>query len=194
MQRRALWLTAVKAVAGFVLGLAIWWGVSPSYGSAIAGGAEPLIRIFESPRVTHLRAENREVIVDRTDFPPASPRPGIPADDLTFNFILLTTLFAAVPKTFSNRNVVSFLIACAILYVTHILGLIAAVESIYALQLGPWSAAHYGPFARNFWGAAAHFYRLVGVYAFAFVIWWLMQPQKGDVAATPARKKKKRRG
>ena len=81
MQRRALWLTVAKAVAGFVLGLAIWWGVSPSYGSAIAGGAEPLIRIFESRRVTHLRAENREVIVDRSDFPPASPRPGIPADD-----------------------------------------------------------------------------------------------------------------
>lgn len=193
MRRRALWLTVAKAVAGFLLGLALWWGLTPAYGSAMAGGAEPLIRVFERPRVTRLRAENREVIVNRADFPPASPRPGIPADDLTFNFILLTTLFAAVRNTFSNRNVVSYLVACAILYVTHVFGLIAAVESIYALQLGPWSAANYGPFARNFWGAAAHFYRLVGVYAFAFIIWWLLQPQRGDEAEPAARQRGKKK-
>lgn len=194
MQRRALWLTAVKGVAGFVVGLAVWWAMSPSYASAMASAAEPMIRLFESPRVTHLRAEQREVIVERADFPPASPRPGIPADDLTFNFILFTALFAAVRETFSNRNVVAFLAGCVILYLTHVAGLIAAVESIYVLQLGPWSAAHYGPFARNFWSAAAHFYRLVGVYAFAFVIWWLLQPQNGEAAeaAAPRRNKKRR--
>lgn len=196
MQRRALWLTVAKVVVGFVAGLALWWGLAPAYASVMARSAEPVIRVFERPRVTRLRAEQREVIVDRIDFPPASPRPGIPADDLTFNFILFTTLFAAVRNTFSNRNVVSFLSGCVILYVTHVLGLIAEIESIYALKLGPWSVANYGPFARNFWGAAAHFYRLVGVYAFAFIIWWLLQPQQGDAVEPPSRSrgKKKRAG
>lgn len=193
MRRRALWLTLAKAVVGFVAGLALWWGLAPAYASVMARSAEPVIRVFERPRVTQLRAEQREVIVDRIDFPPASPRPGIPADDLTFNFILFTTLFAAVRNTFSNRNVVSFLSGCVILYVTHVLGLIAEIESIYALKLGPWSVANYGPFARNFWGAAAHFYRLVGVYAFAFIIWWLLQPQQGDAVEPPSRSRGKKK-
>lgn len=174
--RRNHWQTAAKALAGFFIGLLVWWGMGPSYATILAKSTEPVVRLAEEPPVTRLRSDDRNVIVNRTDFPPTSARPGVPAHDLTFNLILLTTLFAANRGTFSNRNVAGFALALVLLYITHVLGLLAAIKSIYALQLGEWSRVHYGDMLRNFWAGAAHFYRLVGLYAFAFAIWWLCSP------------------
>ncbi|HVT43873.1 MAG TPA: hypothetical protein VMT00_05735 [Thermoanaerobaculia bacterium] len=154
----------------------IWWGGSPSYNVALARSAEMVLRWSERPPVTRLRTEERQIIVERQDFARGSPRPGVPAHDLTFNFIIMMTLFAAGRETFSNRNVAGLLLAAAILFLTHVAGLIVTIKSIYALQLGAWSQANYGSVARNIWGAAAHFYRLVGMYAFAVGLWWLLRP------------------
>ncbi|HUF17771.1 MAG TPA: hypothetical protein VMS12_06990 [Thermoanaerobaculia bacterium] len=198
--RRHPWQTAGKALAGFLLGLAVWWGMSPSYATLLAKSAEPVLRISEKPPVTRLRADGRNIIVNRTDFPRTSARPGVPAHDLTFNLILLTTLFAANRGTFSNRNVGGFALALILLYITHVFGVLAAIKSIYVLQLGEWSRVHYSDALRNFWSGAAHFYRLVGLYAFAFAIWWLCSPDPdAQIAASPGRqprgwKKGKRRG
>jgi hypothetical protein len=30
--------------------------------------------------------------------------------------------------------------------------------------------------ARNFWGAGAHFYTVVGVFGAPFALWWLFRP------------------
>jgi hypothetical protein len=30
--------------------------------------------------------------------------------------------------------------------------------------------------ARNFWGAAAHFYSLIGTFGAGFVLWWFFRP------------------
>ncbi len=198
--RRNAWLTAGKALAGFLLGLAIWWGMSPSYATLLSKSVEPILRLSEKPPVTRLRAEERNVIVNRSDFPPTSARPGVPAHDLTFNLILLTTLFAANRGTFSNRNVAGFSFALLLLYLTHLLGLTATIKSIYALQLGEWSRVHYGEVSRNFWAGASHFYRLIGLYAFAFAIWWLCSPGASTISNASAgqtrgwKKGKKRRG
>ena len=62
------------------------------------------------------------------------------------------------------------------LVVVHVAAVIVNVQSIYALRLGPWSAQHYGPVARNFWGAAAHFYSVTGVFGAPFALWWLLRP------------------
>jgi hypothetical protein len=190
---RPSWQTVAKGILGFLAGLAIWWGLTPAWDVAMARAAQPLIRTFEDPAVTRLRPSGREIIIDRQDFPPRSAHPGLPADDLTFNFILLTTLFAANRRAWSTENVWRFLLAAAILYVIHVAAFIAAVESLYALQLGPWSLAHYGPLARNFWGGSSHFYRIIGIYASAFLLWWLLRPHDEAAAvAGPRRKTRKR--
>jgi len=163
------------------------------YDHLLAACAEPLVRIGERPAVTRLRAEGESIIVDRSDFGPRSKRPGIPAHDLTFNVILLSTLFAAERKTFSNRNVVGFLLAVMVLFFTHVFAFVASVKSIYALQLGRWSEVHYGPIARNFWAGSAHFYRLVGIYAIAFALWWLFRPDPETVALPRSAKRKRKK-
>ncbi|HEX6085749.1 MAG TPA: exosortase H-associated membrane protein [Thermoanaerobaculia bacterium] len=184
------WRLAVRALAGFLAGLAVWVFLSPLYNRAIAAAAEKTMRVFESPAVTQLRpAEDNYVTVDRKDFDPRSKRPGIALHDLTFNVILLTALFAASKRPFSDRNIGGFFAAAAILALTHILGLVIEVMSIYVAKLGMWSTVNYSNVERNVWGVANHFYRLVLMYAIAFALWWVFR----DASTAEVAKKKKRR-
>ena len=186
------WRLVAKAFAGFVVGVAIWALLSPTYDRFVARGAEFTIRAFENPKVTSLRPSTTPnyFTVDRSDFDPRSQRPSIPIRDLTFNFILLLALFAASRRPFSDRNIGGFLIAAGILALTHVGGTIIEVMSIYALKLGLWSDVHYSSFERNLWGVANHFYRLVLMYAIAFSLWWIFRG--ADTQPAPSARRKKR--
>ena len=113
-------------------------------------------------------------MIDRADFPSTSDRPSLPADDLTFDVILFLALAATTPGLFRDRAVRGALVSLAILFALHVLALVAGVESFYATRLGAWSAAHYGAFTRNLWATATHFWRFVGCYAAAFLLWWFL--------------------
>ena len=192
MANRDVWPAALRALAGFALGLAWWVAFSPSYARLLATTAEPLLRMGESPAVTRLVPDGKNIIVERSDFPRRSARPELQPEDLTFNIILLTTLFAMNAKPWSTKNIARFLSATAFMFVTHVAALFLTIKSIYAIQLGPWSLAHYGYYSRSFWSGAAHFYRLVGLYAIAFGFWWLLRPEQATTKA-PTSKKRKRR-
>jgi hypothetical protein len=183
---RNLWSSLAKGTAGFLLGLLFWWSLSAPYARLLATLSEPLIRIAERPPVTRLivdGSDGTELTIDRDDFPRASPRPSLLLMDITANIILLTTLFAVNRRPLSDRNAAGFLLASLALIVVHVAAVVMNVESIYALRLGPWSALHYGPVARNFWGAGAHFYSLAGVFGAAFALWWLFRPSPNVVEA-----------
>ena len=176
------WRLVLRALAGFAAGLAVWLLLSPLYDRVIARGAEATLRTFEKPAVTHLRTgDDQYVTVDRSDFDPRSKRPAIPLRDLTFNVVLLAALFACSKRPLSDRNIGGLLIATVLLAVTHIGAAITEVMSIYVAKLGLWSTVHYGPVARNFWGVANHFYRLVLMYAIAFALWWIFRGNDGEV-------------
>jgi hypothetical protein len=193
LDRRA----AFRLIVGFLGGLAFWFLFSTTYEKAVAPAAEALLRLGEQPAVTRLEAPGKEFLVNRTDFPPGAPHPGLPSPDLHFNFVLLVALFALRPRPWKQDNVMRFLLAALCLYVVHVLFLVFEVESVYATRLGEWSAAHYGPFARNFWAAGFHFYQIAGRFAAPFAIWWSFG--RPDPIPTPElprgpRRKKKRRG
>lgn len=172
---------------GFLGGLLLWWALGAPYTSALGEMAEPLIRLAERPPVTRLVAEGTELTINRSDFDRRSGRPGLAVADLTANIILLTTLFAASRHPLRDRNIKRFCLAAISMVPVHIAAVVANVESIYALRLGPWSAAHYGVVARNFWGAAAHFYTIVGAFGAAFVLWWLFLPSAEGEAVNATR-------
>jgi hypothetical protein len=183
------WRVALKGLAGFVAGLAIWILLTPLYDRAIAATAQGIMRAFENPKVTRLRpSTDQYVTVDRSDFDPRSKRPAISLRDLTFNIVLLVALFAMSARPFSDRNIGGFLAACAALALTHVGATVTEVMSIYVAKLGPWSQVHYSSFDRHVWGVANHFYRLVLMYAIAFALWWVFRD-----TGTPAGAKKKRR-
>jgi hypothetical protein len=183
--------TVLKALAGFAAGLAIYVALTPLYDRAIAAVAEKTLNAFENPDVTRLhRAADGNITVDRADFDPRSKRPGMPLRDLTFNFVLLTALFAAGRRAFSDRNIGGFLLSAVILAITHVAGAVIEVMSIYVGKLGIWSTIHYGSFERNAWGVASHAYRLVFMYAIAFALWWIFRD--ADSAAPPLRQRRRR--
>ena len=124
------WRTALRGLAGFVAAVVIWVAASPLYDGFVAGGAELMLRAFERPPVTQLKANGNDVEVVRSDFDPRSPHPGLPVIDLTFNWVLLAALFAINPRPFSDRNILRFVIASLIMSVTHMLALASEVMSI----------------------------------------------------------------
>lgn len=173
---KSLWLALARGAAGFLAGLGLWLALSDPYSRLLAAISEPLIRVFESPSVTRLIPRGAQFTIDRSDFPPGSPRPALAPMKLTFNIILLTTLFAANRKPLADRNVLGFFLASLVLLLVHVGAVIANIQSIYALQLGTWSERNYGPVARNFWAGAAHFYTVIGVFGSGFALWWLFRP------------------
>ncbi len=187
------WRLVLKGLAGFVAGVAVWALLTPMYDRVIAASAEKLMRAFENPPVTQLRPqEDNFVTVDREDFDRRSTRrPAIPIRDLTFNIVLLTALFAASKRTFSDRNIGGFLLAAVCLALTHVLGTVAEVMSIYVAKLGMWSTVNYGALERNVWGVLNHFYRLVAMYAIAFALWWTFRDPGTAAAAAPQKKKRR---
>lgn len=184
-----LWPKLVKGAIGFLIGVGFWWAFSSPYARLLAAFSEPVTRIAERPRVTRLIPAGTEMTIDRTDFPRASPRPGLRLMDLTFNIILLTTLFAVNRQPLSNRNISGFLLASLVLVLVHVAAVVVNIQSIYSGRLGPWSARHYGAVARNFWGVAAHFYSLVGVFGAAFALWWLFRPSSVPASQRPSHRR-----
>ncbi|HUP45828.1 MAG TPA: hypothetical protein VM779_09980 [Thermoanaerobaculia bacterium] len=173
---RSLWPALAKGAAGFLGGLAFWFALSDPYARLLASLSEPLVRVSERPSVTRLIPRGTELTIDRSDFPPGATRPALALMNLTFNVILLTTLFAVNRKPLGDRNILGLFLASLTLVVVHVAAVVANVQSIYALQLGPWSERNYGPLARNFWGGVAHFYTVIGVFGASFALWWLFRP------------------
>ncbi len=173
MQRKRL-LIAVRALAGLLLGILLWWGLTEPYTEVLAALAQPIVRALERSPMTRLRPNRGEIVIDRADFRPTTARPALSAGHLTANIILLTALFAANPKPLGLRNVAGFAQAALILVVIHVLAVVVNVQSIYAWDLGEWSARNYGTVARTFWEGAMHFYTLAGSFGSAFLLWWLI--------------------
>lgn len=186
---------AVRLLIGFLLGLLLWIGFAAPYERLLGATGEFVLRETETPAVTRLQplADSSEILVERQDFPPNSPRPGIPAGDLHFNFVILAALFALHPKPWRGDRVGVFLIACIALWLVHVAALVFQVRFLYATRLGPWSTANYGPFARNFWATGFHFYQIAGRFAAPFVLWWpfARTERPKEAAAANARKRKK---
>lgn len=177
----------LKGLAGFTLGFALWAGLTHPYNRVVAASAAGIVRMFEDPNRTDLRAEEREILVVRSDVPPGSSRPGIPLYDLTFNVILLTVLFAIDPHPLSNRNVGRFALALLILFPTHVFALVAWTQDLYASRFGPISAL-YSDFERSLWANAVFFYRIVGQFAIPLILRWSLMPEEGG--AVPKRKRR----
>ena len=176
--RRNLLRLAVKGAAGFLIALATWLWLSVPYTRLLASLSEAVIRLAERPPVTSITPRGTLMVIDRADFPPSpsSVRLAVESTDLTFNFILLMTLFAASDRALSDRNVFGFVGASVSLIFVHVAAVVAFVKDYYASNFGPWSALHYGFVARRLWGAAPYFYSVVGVYGFAVALWWLFRP------------------
>jgi hypothetical protein len=168
-------LRALRFVAGLALGVWIWWAVTPLYNRALAPATQLLLRADRRLADAVLVPQERKIfITSATPLPTAT----MPADQLTYNIILLLALFASNERAWRFANVRGLLIALVILFISHCVGLVISVESTYAMRQGAWSEQHYGDAAANFWLTAELVFRIVGMFGVVFASWWALSHSK----------------
>jgi hypothetical protein len=151
----------------------VWMALTPIYNRFLATAGENLLLMAESPNVTDLLVQGAHTAhIQRRDFPPSrSLVRSIRVTDLHFHLVLLATLFLAVPGVPWRERLSNLAWAVLIAVFFHLLLLFFWVKFVYATQLGSWSVAHYGPFARNLYGLGKHLLDLPFKLSLPLVLW-----------------------
>jgi hypothetical protein len=168
-----MWPRVLRFAATLVVAAVAWYNLTPFYDGFLAAVATPLMRIDPRFREARLTAHERIITVAAREKRSPFPAADIPADQLTYNVILLAALFASNRRPLRDRNVVAYLKSLALVVVLHVVGVLLSVESTYAVRMGAWSSSHYGAAAYYLWLYAEIFYRLVGMFGLVFVCWWV---------------------
>jgi hypothetical protein len=168
-------LRAFRFLAGLAIGVWIWWAAMPAYNHVLAPATQLLLhgdrRLAEAVLVPQ---ERKILITSSTPLPIAT----MPADQLTYNIILLLALFASKEEPWRLPNVRGLAIALVILFASHCVGLLISIESTYAVRQGAWSEQHYGDAAANVWLTAELVFRIVGMFGVVFASWWALSHSK----------------
>jgi hypothetical protein len=168
-------LRALRFLAGLVIGVWIWWAATPAYNHVLAPATQLLLHVDRRLADAVLVPQERKIfITSATPLPTAT----MPADQLTYNVILMLALFAMNDRPWRLTNVRGLAIALVILFVSHCIGLIISIESTYAVRQGAWSDQHYGDAAANFWLTAELVFRIVGMFGVVFASWWALSHSK----------------
>jgi len=168
-------LRALRFLAGLALGVWIWWAAAPAYNYVLAPATQLLLHADRRLAAVVLVPQERKIFVtSATPLPTAT----MPADQLTYNIILLLALFAMNDRPWRVANVRGLAIALVILFLSHCLGLIISIESTYAMRQGAWSEQHYGDAAANFWLTTELVFRIVGMFGVVFASWWALSHSK----------------
>ncbi len=169
----------LRFTLGAVAGALLWWFATPAYNVFLSSSAAVVLRADGRFDGAMIAAAGRSIVATG----PKLPSIRIPADQLTFNLVLFSGLFATSRRLFRDRNLLRLLVAIAVLVITHALGVAANLEAAYATRLGDWSNTNYSPLAQDVWTAVAYIYRMGGMFAIAFACWWVA----GEAAAREAK-------
>lgn len=190
MRNGPLLLLVRNGAAGFAVALTLWLVLSAPYAQLLASLSQMLMRLTEWPTITSVVATGTLLVNHRSDVSPGSGQMAVESRDVTFNVILLMTLFAASRNALSQRNLVGLAAASGALCCVHVLAVVSFLKADYATNYGQWSAEHFGAVSHWIWTAAPYFYSVIGVHAFAFALWWLLR----DHAAAQNRGGRRARG
>lgn len=162
-----------RATLWFVPAILLWWLITPYYNIFLVGGAETLVRATEDPAVTRLAPEKTHyAVITRTDRPVSDGAMGsFRVTDIHFPFLLMWTLFLAVPGVPFRRRVEAVGWASLLLIFFHLADAVLWVKFTYATQLGSWSTENYSPFRQNFWGLSKHIADLPLKFGLPLALW-----------------------
>lgn len=169
-------LQLVRFFLGLFLGVVLWTSTAASYNQFLAGVTAPAMRLdgrFARAELTPAGA-SISVSSPEANFPAST----IPANQLTYNVILLLALFASNCSPLSGHNLKALSLSLLLIMAVHPVGLLVSIESTYAARMGAWSESHYGTLAANAWLIAEMFYRLVGMFGLVFLCWWWARNRK----------------
>jgi hypothetical protein len=151
----------------------LWLALTSVYNRFLLGSAQNLVHLTESPNVTDLlRQGDHFAYISRRDFPPSRTLVhSFRVTDVHFHLLMLGVLFLGVPRIPWRRRFENLGWAVLITIFFDIFLIFFYVKGVYAARLGAWSLAHYGPFARNFYGLGEHLLDLPFKFSLPFVLW-----------------------
>ena len=168
-------LRALRFLAGLAVGVWIWWAATPAYNHLLAPATQLLLHADRRLAAAELLPQERKVFVtSSTPLPTAT----LPAEQLTYNIILLLALFASNDRAWRMTNLRGLAIALVILFASHCIGLVISIESTYAVRQGVWSEQNSGDSAANFWLTTELVFRIVGMFGVVFASWWALSYSK----------------
>ena len=167
---------AARFIAGFVVATIVWLWISPLLAGGVAAATEPLLHLDARFHDAQLSASESMVSVDAPHG--TFPQTKYPADQLTFNLILLVALFASNRRPWRDRNILAFLISLAIILALQPLALLVTIETYYA-NFTKWGETQYGEVAANVWLVLSMFWRLIGMFGAVFACWWIAPSREG---------------
>ena len=152
---------------------AAWTLLTPVYNRFLVVAAENLLQITESPNASDLYLRGRhDAFVQRRDFPPAkSLVHAFRVTDLHFHLVLLAALFLGVPSVPWGEKLENLGWAVLVTVFFDLFLCFFVVKAAYAIKLGAWSLAHYGPFARNAYGLVRHLLDLPFKLGLPLLLW-----------------------
>jgi hypothetical protein len=165
--------STLKFAAGAAIAITLWMVATPQYNALLAGIVEKIVHGDPRLRNVEVVAHGRRVIARGDGTEAGVPAVVIPADQLTYNVILLVGLFATNRAPLRDRGAARLALALAILVSTHVVALAVAMEATFATKTAEWGSQRYGPLEQDFWSALEYGYRLFGMFAVAFGCWWL---------------------
>jgi hypothetical protein len=194
----------LKAVVVFVLTYLIWSPIAPAYTRLLAFLTEAFLHLTEISRdpnlhrVTNMWVEGTVIYYGHRLFP-GLRAPGIPAEWVQANMVLLIPLMLATPVATYGQRFGRLALAMGLALVLQVLDLSVTVKSFFATQLGEYSFRYYSDSARWWYNFADAFAQSFDTQLFPFVIWagihfrqlvgWrLERPQ----VAAPARSERRR--
>ena len=173
--RRRSWALRLARNLAFTapIAMVLWLLVSPFLSLFICKAAERLTRLGERPAATRIElSKGEDALISRADTRAGGRLPyALRVTDIHFPLVLLIALFLATPDAGTGVRFANLGYALLIVLFFFIVDLFFWVKFAYATQLGAWSAAHYGPFARNFWGLGKHVLDLPVKLALPFALW-----------------------
>jgi hypothetical protein len=150
----------------------VWAIFTPFYNRFLLAGAQNLLHLTEYPSATELLAQGpHDAVIGRREPPLGRLQHGFRVTDIHFHLVLLAALFLAVPRVPWRERLGHLGWALLATIFFDLFDVFCKVKVAYATQLGAWSVAHVGPFARNFWGLLGYLLDLPFKLALPFALW-----------------------
>lgn len=153
-----------------------WSWLAPAYTQLLGMLSQGVLGLLETSgnpdlhRVSQIWVDGSAIHFRNRLFPNLVP-PGIPAEWVQANMVLLIPLMLATPAPTWGRKAARLVTALAIAMVLQVIDLCLTVKAFHAYELGAYSARYYGDAARWFYGFADAFTQSMDTQLFPFVIW-----------------------
>ena len=191
----------VRLPLSVALVILLWFALlDHPWGGLVTRASESWIRAAERTKVTRLAFERGLVVVERTDLSTRSDIPAFSAAPITANLVLLLALLLATPPALRGSAFPARAAAAlAALLLTQVLHLSFTVQTLYATQLGAWSAVSWPRWQREVVATGGYFFDIIGKFAIPFVLWAITlrlgeeeTARKPNAAPAKGRRRKKK--